>query len=136
MWVSCHLMLQDSILRAYILDLRPVVPGQCHDDASARCAKQACRATASAEAVPNRGEQGQLEPVAEELCERFALYWRHEDLHDAGGGCRSPQLGFLVTTRILLHVTCQGTSHTEGFCCLFAQPCPWSWGCCRCPGTR
>ena len=22
--------------------------------------------------------------IAEELCSRFALYWRHEDLHDAG----------------------------------------------------
>ena len=24
------------------------------------------------------------EAIAEELCKRFCLYWRHEDLHDAG----------------------------------------------------
>ena len=25
-----------------------------------------------------------MEAIAEELCGRFCLYWRHEDLHDAG----------------------------------------------------
>ena len=29
------------------------------------------------------------EAIAEELCNRFCLYWRHEDLHDAGA-CSRP----------------------------------------------
>lgn len=29
-------------------------------------------------------ERYTLDTVTEELCQSFAIYWRHEDLHDAG----------------------------------------------------
>ena len=29
-------------------------------------------------------ERYTVDTVTEELCQSFAIYWRHEDLHDAG----------------------------------------------------
>lgn len=42
------------------------------------------------------GGPGSREAVAEELCARFCLYWRHEDLHDAGGCPCHPSLADAV----------------------------------------
>ena len=75
----------------------------------------------SAEAMPNRSEQGQLERVAEELCERFALYWRHEDLHDAGRAAHHSLAGGHHS------LSCMSVAdETHGGSVVFAQPCPWS----------
>lgn len=46
--------------------------------------------------------------VAEDLCERFSVFWRHEDLHDAGEAATGP---FFVDlhkmTACLISVSCR-----------------------------